>query len=317
MLERPADSGASPPTWRVIAVMELLARLGTAVTVSEIAQHLPIPRATIASITRELHAAHWVERDEHLRYRPGPAALNLAASRTGNNNPAAESVIAQLAREAGCGVTLSRIAPGTLTVVVKKYPETGRVIPGFSIDQPIPLGYPAGAAVMPWRDRAEQDAWLATSQVGARQGRQLIRFVADHGFAMFRPSDGNGHLVEVLVDLLTATGSTGVARGAREKALRQIARLTSHPFTRTEITEAPALPVSYLSAPVISDGRADHELQLGILATSTEPAQRRHYIDLLRTAAEQLSQSLDPHPHTRRVPGMPTHPRASGTTPST
>ncbi|MFF2083398.1 helix-turn-helix domain-containing protein [Nocardia sp. NPDC058176] len=308
-MREPADSGASPPTWRVIAVMELLARLDKGLTVSQIAQRLSVPRATIASITRELHAARWVQRDERLRYRIGPAALELGAGRTGDEiTRAAEPILTRLARDTGCGATLSRIAPGTLTVVAKRYPETGRVIPGFSLGQPIPLGYPAGAAVMPWRERAEQDAWMATAQTAGRQGRQLIRFVAEHGFAMFRPGDGNGHLVEVLVDLLTASGSAGVERSARETALRQIARLTSHPCTITEITDTPALPVSYLSAPIVRDGRAEYELQLGILAAATEPAQRRRYIQLVRSCADQLAEMLADQPHARRDPGMSTPP---------
>lgn len=291
--EQATGSGASPPTWRVIAVIELLAGLDQGLTVAEMAKRLSVPRATIAAIARELAAAKWLDRDAHLRYRLGASAFGLA-HQIGHESVsgAYESVVAQLAHDTGCGVTLSRIADGRLTVALKKYPEKGRPIPGFALGQQIPLRYPAGAAVMPWRDRDEQRRWLATSSMGVKQGRQLIRAVADSGFAMFGPSDGNGHLVDVLVELLSASGSMNLDRSVRDSALRQIARLTSRPYTSAEILSPDPMPVSYVSAPIVRDGLVDHELQIGVLANAVDADRRQRVVELLGAAVHELSEAL-------------------------
>lgn len=292
MTDEQVSAAASPPTWRVIAVMELLANLDHGLKVAEMAKRLSVPRATIAAIARELAAANWLERDDHLRYRIGGSAFALVHQRYESVSGADGSVVAQLARDTGCGVTLSRIADGKLTVALKKYPETGRVIPGFALGQQIPLRYPAGAAVMPWRDRDEQQRWLATSSVGVNHGRELIRAVADSGFVMFGPSDGSENLVDVLVELLSASGSVNLERSVRDSALRQIARLTSRSYTTAEILAPGPLPVSYVSAPIVRDGRADHELQIGLLATTVDATCRQRVVELLGAAVQELSDAV-------------------------
>ncbi|WP_245547271.1 helix-turn-helix domain-containing protein [Nocardia brevicatena] len=69
----------SPPTRRVVAVVELIAESERPLSVSVIAERLSLARATVTAVLGELRAAQWVTRDDRLCYRPGPALTRLSA----------------------------------------------------------------------------------------------------------------------------------------------------------------------------------------------------------------------------------------------
>ncbi|WP_369022956.1 helix-turn-helix domain-containing protein [Nocardia cyriacigeorgica] len=282
----------SPPTRRVIAVVELLAESDRAMSASEIAAALSLARATVTAVLAELTAAGWVRRGGDLRYRPGPALARLSPVSPGDDLGSAESELAALAAAVGCGATLSRIDSDRLTVVAKQY-SGERVVPGLSVGQSLPLAYPAGAAVMPWRAEAERRAWLATVSGPARRAAPaLLRFVADNGYAVFRPDADDAGLVDVLADLLGAVGAEVLQPQLRSRVLRQLSRLTARPYTAVDIASGEALPVSYLSAPVFVGAAAPYEVQIGPLLPAVGPGERAGYVAAIRAGAQKISAAL-------------------------
>ncbi|MFE7723194.1 helix-turn-helix domain-containing protein [Nocardia rhizosphaerihabitans] len=281
---------ASPPTRRVIEVMELLTRSDRALTASEIAAALSLARATITAVLAELTDAGWVHRDRDRRFGPGPALAALSTADPESPNAAVSTELRALAVAAQCGVTLSRIADGRLTVVAKEYALGARIVPGLAVGQSIPLAYPAGAAVMPWRGEAERSAWLATATGPARRSAPaLLRFVSTHGCAVFRPDSDDAGLVDVLAELLGAVGSEVVQPELRARVLRQLARLTARPYREADLTSAESLPVSYLSAPVFDSSAAPYEVQIGPLRSAVSHTDRARYVDTIRQGAEAIS----------------------------
>ncbi|MEV6217117.1 helix-turn-helix domain-containing protein [Nocardia sp. NPDC051833] len=284
---------ASPPTRRVIEVMELLTRGDRALTASEIASALSLARATVTAVLTELTDAGWVRRDRDRRFGPGPA---LAALSVADPEIPAATVSAELramAVAAQCGVTLSRIADGRLTVVAKEYAQGARIVPGLAVGQSIPLSYPAGAAVMPWRGDAERRAWSAAATGPARRGAPaLLRFVTTHGCAIFGPDSADAGLVEVLAELLGAVGGEVVQPELRARVLRQLARLTARPYREADLADEHPLPVSYLSAPVLTGAGAPYEVQIGPLRSTVRRGERERYVDTIRAGAEALSVAL-------------------------
>lgn len=280
----------SPPTRRVVAVVELIAESERPLSVSAISERLSLARATVTAVLNELRAAQWVTRDERLCYRPGPALLRLSGPEAAGLGAAVRAELAALAEAAGCGATLSRIDRGRLTVVAKHYAGE-RVVPGLAVGQTIPLAYPAGAAVMPWRGPEERTRWPASAD-GDRGAEELLRFVTDHGFAIFRPDTDDAGLVELLTDLLGAVGADLLRPELRARALRQLARLTARPYTEAELDTESSLPISYISAPVLVEGNAPYEVQLGLLRSAVGPAERARYIEAVRAGARALSVAL-------------------------
>lgn len=79
---------SSPPTARVVRIVEMLAAAMQPKTVSEIAASTGISRATATAVVNELEAAGWVARDDELRYRIGaslPRAVDTSMPRRRNS----------------------------------------------------------------------------------------------------------------------------------------------------------------------------------------------------------------------------------------
>ncbi|MFI9403073.1 helix-turn-helix domain-containing protein [Nocardia sp. NPDC052316] len=289
------DRSASPPTRRVIEIVSLLATSTEPISVAGIAERLDIARATATAILTELDAAGWVGRDPQRGYAIGPALAGLP----GITLPSGVgTVLAELAERTGSGATFSRIEPDRLTVLDVRH-GTDRVVPGIPVGHRIPLQFPAGASVMPWRSASEQNAWTATA-AGAdrRTASTLLAVVRERGVAVFRPRADDAGLVDLLADLLGAVGSELLQPHLRTRALRQLAALTSRPFTRSELDSDDALALSYLAAPVFdATGTAAYEVQLGPLRAEVAKPERDEYISATLDAARQLTAALSSTAH--------------------
>lgn len=263
----------------------MLASADRPMGVGEIATALGIARATATAVVRELADASWVTRDADRRYTVGPALAGIGA-RLALPASVAERLDA-LATEVGCGVTLSRIDVGALTVVAKAHGGS-RDIPGVPVGQRVPLAYPAGAAVMPWRDGAERDGWVAGAG-DHDSAEHLLALVEQRRYAVFRPSSGDAGLVDVLADLLDVVGGDLLRPRLRTKVLTQLSALTARSYTADELDDVGSLPVSYLAAPIVVGGQAVHEVQMGPLRSAVTRDERTAYIAALTSAAHDLA----------------------------
>lgn len=285
-----SDRSPSPPTRRVVEIVSLLTTAPDPIPVGALADRLDIARATATAILGELETAGWVVREPNRGYRIGPALAGLHSVALPYS---VGDILAELAARTGCGTTLSRIEPDRLTVLdVRHGPD--RVVPGIPVGHRVPLQFPVGASVMPWRSAAEQNTWLATApDTDRRVASALLSQVRDRGVALFRPRADDAGLVDLLADLLAAVGSELPQPHLRTRALRQLAALTSRPFTRAELDSDAPFPLSYLAAPVFDPtGTAAYEVQLGPLRTKTTGAERNDYIAATIDAAHTLTAAL-------------------------
>ncbi|MFQ6392912.1 helix-turn-helix domain-containing protein [Nocardia sp. KC 131] len=284
------DRSPSPPTRRVVEVISLLTAAAEPISVAGIADRLDIARATATAILVELDSAGWVVRDPNRGYAIGPALAGLGNSALPHG--IGETLTALTART-GCGATLSRIEPHRLTVLEVRH-GPARVVPGIPVGHRIPLQFPAGASVMPWRAAAEQNAWLAAAPDGDRRtASTLLALVRARGVAVFRPLADDAGMVELLADLLGAMGPELLKPHLRTRTLRQLASLTSRPYTKSELDSDTTLPLSYLAAPVFdTEGTAAYEVQLGPLSTATTKPERDEYIAATLDAARALTAAM-------------------------
>ncbi|MEU9805844.1 helix-turn-helix domain-containing protein [Mycobacterium sp. NPDC050853] len=280
----------SPPTARVVQIVEMLAATTQPKSISEIATTTGISRATATAVVNELEVAGWVARDDELRYRIGsalPRAVDTAMPRE------IQEMLARIAVEAQAGATVSRISAKTLTIVAKA--QAGRrAVAGFAVGQTIPLAFPAGSAVMPWRSSDERSQWLGTARrLSARSGQRLVQQVSDCGYVVYGPDHDDTGMVDLLSDLLGSVGSEVMEAALRERLLRQLSRLTSRPYSRGELGSDDVLPISYLAAPIFEGADATYELQLGPLLPGATRAEREALITTLTRGARELSELLN------------------------
>lgn len=276
----------SPPTVRVVRIVEMLAAATQSKSLSDIAATTGISRATATAVVNELVAAGWLVRDDELRYRVG-LALPRAVEATMPQE--IQDALARIAAAAHAGATVSRISPKTLTIVAKA--QAGRrAVAGFAVGQSIPLAFPAGSAVMPWRSSEERAQWLGTARgLSARSGQRLVQQVSDCGYVVYRPDHDDTGMVDLLSDLLGSVGSEVMEAALRERLLRQLSRLTSRLYSRDELTSDEVLPISYLAAPIFAGADAAYELQLGPLLPSATRTEREVLITTLTQGARELS----------------------------
>ncbi|GAA5049174.1 helix-turn-helix domain-containing protein [Nocardia callitridis] len=281
---------ASPPTRRVTEIVTLLAGAQEPIGVAAIAGRLGIARATAAAILDELTTVSWVVRMPDRGYTVGPALAGIATLTLPHG---VGELLTRLAERTGHGATFSRIEPRHLTVLdVRNGPD--RNIPGLPVGQRIPLQFPAGASVMPWRKAHEQNAWLRTASAeDKRSAGALLTLVRERGVAVFRPRVDDAGTVELLADLLGAVGTQLLQPNLRARALRQLATLTARPFTIAELDAEDLLPLSYLAAPVLdASGIANYEVQLGPLRAETTKSERDEYISATSSTAREVSAVL-------------------------
>ncbi|WP_406275023.1 helix-turn-helix domain-containing protein [Nocardia sp. NBC_00881] len=284
------EGSASPPTRRVVEIVSLLAASGEPISVAGIAERLGIARATATAILVELNAAGWVIRDQARGYGIGPALAGLHGTMLPNG---VGEILAALAARTRSGATFSRIGPDGLTVLDVRH-GVDRVVPGIPVGHRIPLQFPAGASVMPWRSASEQNTWLGTAAGADRRiAGSLLTLVRDRGVAVFRPRADDAGLVDLLADLLGAVGSQLLQPHLRARALHQLAALTSRPFTRAELDSDDPLPLSYLAAPVFdAAGSAAYEIQLGPLRAATTKSERAEFISATLATARDVTAVL-------------------------
>ncbi|MEU0938265.1 helix-turn-helix domain-containing protein [Embleya sp. NPDC005971] len=277
---------ASPPTDRVVAVVELLAASPHGASVSEVAARLDLNRSTATAVLAALEAPGWVQRGPDRRYTLGPGLLTVAAAvrtRVALPDDTAQ-LLAALATRVDCGVALSLVGPDHVVFLAVE-PGPGRLPAGIDVGTRLPLRPPAGASVMPWRPAAERAAWLAHAPHLA----PALDTIRTHGVAAWRPRGDSTELLTVLRDVVALLDEHPTRTALRERAREQLASIGAHPYTEADFASPRPLPLSYLSAPVPTPhGPPTHELQIGPLRPAVSRAERRHYTTELKSTAARL-----------------------------
>ncbi|BBY56333.1 helix-turn-helix domain-containing protein [Mycobacterium koreense] len=203
-----AGSGrTSPPTGRVLAVLEFLAaHPGEQFGLSELTRRLELSKPTCLGIVTTLTRSGYVVRDPAAKtYRLGPAliALGRAAQESMRITPAARSELQRLCDQFCATTALSGVIDDRITllelVCAPGVTEPARV------GQSYPFAPPVGLMYVLWDDAALR-AWLARQPtVPLRsEGERLERVVAEcraDGYLVERLTAGGRRLYALMAGL--------------------------------------------------------------------------------------------------------------------
>jgi DNA-binding IclR family transcriptional regulator len=231
-----------------------------AFTVTELARHVGIPRATCDSLLLGLSVRGYVRRDAELRYTLGPACMALGdAARAGN--PALRAAAAH-------AESLARAHSCVLAVTVRDGAET-RVASVFDFGPPfgirpragdaIALVPPFGASFVAWDGEAKVQEWLdradpPLTEIERARYEQALLAVRRRGYSITVATGRQPHLAAALERLLDTDAADETAEETRRLRDEAIRDLTHSEHLAAELDPRTTTRLTQVSAPIFGAG---------------------------------------------------------------
>ena len=277
----PDSSGrASPPTERVVAVLDFLARHPhDRFGVSELARRLGLSKPTCLGIVTTLTDSDYLVRDPRDKtYRLGPALISLGhtAQESLRVDPAARAELRRLSTFSGTTAALSAVIDDRITVLELVGPPGADV--GVRVGQSYPFAPPVGLMFVLWDDVALRD-WLAKEPTIPLRtdGERMDRVVAEcrqTGYLVERLTPGGRRLYALM---------SGMSNRLPDELQALLGELVADIGERVHLrSENPPggrqrHDISVISAPVFDHHQRQAmvvSLQIGRAITDTEIAKR-------------------------------------------
>jgi DNA-binding IclR family transcriptional regulator len=310
----------SPPTDRVVAVVESLVSGEQALRISELSRRLGQSRSTCTAIVAALELHGWVERAVDGGYVPGGRLVTVGSrARAGSQVlTLAAEVLRGLSDRNGAVSALTHYTPAYGTIVFTVTVPELEVVQPVGQDWSFPVVPPLGASVIAHADRERTRRWLDRAPDPATR-RALAAFldaIRSEGVAVWRFDDDRPGLSDFLAlvqRLGPAAALRGQQGGSHDDAVPQDvatddgvdrmlaalgAQLAPFGYGARELKDPPRhVPVSHLTAPVFDlDGMVRYELSLRVLDRRLPARTLVRLLRELRTAADELGRNADPAP---------------------
>ncbi|SPM29461.1 hypothetical protein MTAB308_2953, partial [Mycobacterium terramassiliense] len=275
------STAKSPPTARVVDVLEALADSPGGRTSAEVAKACRISTSTCALVLAELERRAWVARRDDRRYVLGSGLFGLV------HGLRAQFPLLDRGRDAlrflhdalGAGCSMSRIGDRHLTTV----DAVGHGTDGeHAVGQRFPIDPPFGLVAMAWRDDVFVESWLrhVTPRLTRAEVAQHQRVLADiraRGYGAWRFDDTHQSLHHRLADVLASLEPTAqVAR--RLTTLMTMVTLQSI----TDVLETELASTEFVVLPIFGmDGQPEYQIEIhlggaaGLTLSALDTALRR------------------------------------------
>ncbi|WP_345353227.1 IclR family transcriptional regulator [Rhodococcus olei] len=287
------DRGGSPPTDRVVAIVELLAGRSASITIKEITEELELSRSTTTLILTSLERAGWVSRQADRRYVLGSGLIGVTEA-IRDKYPVLNygRALDTLAERAGCGVALALIGVTDATFVGIARGEDD-LATAVRVGMRLPLRAPMGTSVIAHRPAAQQRAWLSTAPIETRESFEAALAQArEAGVVVYELGHTDPLVLSLIGEVVGLLAEHPRRDSLGNRALDLLGELGGPPYESGVLDEDEPLPVSYLSAPIFDHtNRAVYDLQLGPLQPNVNKAERDRLIREIREAAAKLSHS--------------------------
>ncbi len=294
MLPRESPGRASPPTKRVVAVLDFLARHPhDRFGLSELSRRLDLSKPTCLGIVTTLTESGYLVRDSQDKtYRLGPALISLGhiAQESLRVNPAARDELRRLSATSGTAAALSAVIDDRITLLELVGPPGTDV--GVRVGQSYPFAPPVGLMFVLWDDAALHD-WMAKEPtIPLRTDTErLERVIAEcraSGYLVERLTPGGRRLYALMAGM-----SSTLPDELRALLGELISDIGERVYLRNEATGTRQRhDISVISAPVYDHHQRQAmvvSLQIGHALTDAEITKRARG---LMTAADVLTKQL-------------------------
>jgi DNA-binding IclR family transcriptional regulator len=258
----------SPPTGRVVAVVELLAeRREAPSTLAEICRELGISRSTGHAIVHTLSKFAWISRDPVSgTYSLGPALPAMFSV----SAPPLSRTLRELLREL-CAVIdmpacISKVSGGSIAVVEAVAPGSAR--PHVPAGVRLPFVAPFGREFVAWAPASVRNNWLdavgPVNDVYRARMPKVLNEIRKRGYGLERLSDP---LTRVYAALL-ALDDGDLADPVSVRLAGAVADLTIVDFLPGELADVEANPLATITAPIFDTAGAV------VMSMSAQPYRR-------------------------------------------
>ncbi|WP_210686329.1 IclR family transcriptional regulator [Mycolicibacterium sp. GESEQ-9] len=286
---------ASPPTARVVAVLEFLSRHPQErFGLSELTRRVGLSKPTCLGILSTLADSGYLIRDSGDKtYRLGPGLISLghAAQESMRVNPAARAELHALSATFNTSAGLTAVVDDRITVLELVGPP-GRD-PGVRVGQSYPFAPPVGLMFVLWDDDALQ-AWLAKAptiplRTESTRLQRVIENCRDDGYLVERLTPGGRRLYALMAGM-----STNLPDELRALLSELVSDIGERVYLRDEggSDGHDRWDISVISAPVFDHYRRQvmaASLHIGTALTDDEISDRaRALVATADTLTEQL-----------------------------
>ncbi|NNH72208.1 helix-turn-helix domain-containing protein [Nocardia uniformis] len=252
---RAAETAASPPTHRVVQVIELLSRRpGDHLSLAAIVRATGMSRATAHAVLTQLTADDWTLRDENGNYSLGLALITVArrAESAFPLRRMALEPMRKLAVQHGIPVFLAEREADTILITeVVGTPS----VPWIRQGRRLSLAPPVCREFIAWAPEPDRDAWIAAADPTHRPRlTAVLDAIRTRGYAVERLADDSAPMLEAL----TALRHSPVTDPLRNRLNAMITDLITIDYLPDELTDHNA--VVSVSAPLFTATRVTASL---------------------------------------------------------
>jgi DNA-binding IclR family transcriptional regulator len=285
---------ASPPTGRVVRVLEFMSRHPQdRFGVSDLARRVDLSKPTCLGIVTTLTESGYLIRDGRDKtYRLGPALITLGhkAQESMRVNPAAREELRRLSTRFATTAALSAVVDDRITLLELVAPQGARV--GVEVGQSYPFAPPVGLMFVLWDDEAVR-SWLAKEptiplRTDTERLHRVITECRADGYLVERLTPGGQRLYALMA---------GMSNSLPDELRALLGEIVSDIGERVYLRSEASGPrqrhdISVISAPVYDHHQRQAmvaSLQIGRALTDAEIADRAHG---LIAAADVLTAQL-------------------------
>jgi DNA-binding IclR family transcriptional regulator len=241
----------SPPTRRVVAVVELLAgKPDTPLALADICRDLGISRSTGHAILHTLCSCRWTVRDPVSgKYSLGPAVTMFSRSAAPLHQVLREP-LRRFCVSIDMPVCMSEVRARSIVVVDAAGPGTTR--PPVPAGLRLPFLAPFGREFVAWAPTARRKEWLddagPLNDVFRARIPKVLTEIRNRGYGIERLS----HPLLRVYTALQALDDGGFPDPVSTRLAGAVADLTIVDFLPGELTELDTCPLATISAPLFS-----------------------------------------------------------------
>ena len=265
---------ASPPTQRVVAVLDFLARHPhDRYGVSELARRVGLSKPTCLGILTTLTEAGYLSRDPDAKtYRLGPSliALGHIAQESLRAGPPVREQLRRLSSTFGTTAALSAVVDDRITVLELVGPPGADV--GVRVGQSYPFAPPVGLMFVLWDDEALRDWLTREPTVPLRTDSRRVELVVERcrsaGYLVEKQTPGGRRLYALMAGVPSTLPAE--LRALLGELVSDVGERVHLPTTGGDADERH--DISVISAPVYDHHR--HQIMVASLHVGARLSER-------------------------------------------